>query len=137
MAIVRNVGRGVIVGLSVALLLSLYSLLLYVLGRGTSSATHPEVSMALLVGSYLLAGVVGGGTAGLLSPLARSWWGAMLVGFISALPVYFLLQWAQDGWVLTGRYDAPVALSLLVGAPAGLIFRAIIVHVDPFGPLHT
>ena len=78
---------GMLIGLGVGVLLALWILIVY-LRSGEAAFAAKGTTFGFMVLLYLAGGVVAGGVAGLLGPLARG-------------PARYLVSWI--GWIWNGR----------------------------------
>jgi hypothetical protein len=123
---VGHVLGSVAVALGVALLLALYVVALY-LFRGAEPFAALGTTLTAVVLSYFVGAVLAGTVVGLLLPLVRWPWGAALVGFAAAMPVYAVMRVLDQGFVPWTTTDTTVSLvfALLLGAPVGVIYRRL------------
>lgn len=129
MRIVWNLLWGIAWGIGMAAWFCLIALLIYAVAevKGDTGAPTP---LSLLMLAYTVAGVIGGAILGLLRPLARQWWGAMLVGvfvaFIAVLSVSVSLrgwfgEWAWLDW------ETSVVYACITGPLGGfLVWRRFV-----------
>jgi hypothetical protein len=103
---------GILGGLVVGLLFSLYAVVIYAISPGTFDRLG--ISLGATVSLYLLGGVVGGTICGLLLPLTKYRSGATVLGAITALPVYL-----GAGVLLGGSLSTGVLLAAIVGGAVG------------------
>jgi len=66
-------------------------------GDHSSSSTPTRLSLPIIIGVYVLGGILAGGIVGLLRPLTRNALGAVLVSIPAALSVAALLALAYEG----------------------------------------
>jgi hypothetical protein len=82
---------------------------------GTGAGEEPILGLPAIFLLYSTAGLVTGTLIGLLRPFAsRSMRGAMAVGFVATLPVYFGGFIAVEG--LRALLDVPADIGLVIGA---------------------
>jgi len=79
---------GIVAGLAMAVLTSLAVVIMYLV-RGPGTFERLGVSLGSTIGLYLAAGVVGGAVVGFLLPLTVWRWGAVFVGMVAAVPLYW------------------------------------------------
>lgn len=103
-----RVRTGIILGAIMATLYSLWVLIVYVF-HGAAAFTALDITFGGLVLTYYVTGIAAGALIGLLSPLARSKAGAMLVGWLGAFLVTvgislnmfgFFTKWVPANWVI-------------------------------------
>ena len=112
-----NVGFGILCGLGMALLFSLFIGVL-ALVRGSDWNPTYHVSTVAVIRSYLVAGALGGAAFGALRPLTRQRLGATLVGIIVGPIVYGAVMTVVEGqpqWI-TGP---TIIAGVLVGGAVG------------------
>jgi hypothetical protein len=118
----RNIRLCVAIGLAVAVLFSAFVVVLVAV-KGGSVLEGYDTTLRTVVATYLAGGLVGGAIVGALLPIGRRWYGAMLLGYIGALPVYGVVlmatrpvsQWMTDSPFLfygAGPIGAAVGLGL-------------------------
>jgi hypothetical protein len=88
------------VGLFFAGFYSLFVLLIYPF-RGEEPSQSTGVGLVAIIVTYVIGGMLGGAIVGLLRPLMRERWGAILVGMIAALPVVLGFTFAMYGSMAT------------------------------------
>lgn len=110
-----NVPLGIILGLAMAIGLSLVAVFIYQ-ARGPATFERLGVSLGVTVALYVIGGIVGGAVFGLLLPLTTRRWGAAAVGVCSALPVYLAVALFLETSLYSGVIPAVV-----VGAIAGYV----------------
>ena len=114
----------VAVAVGAALLLSAYAGLLVLIRGDAAFRKYPHVNLRDLVMLYLGGAFVVGTIAGVLLPLARKPVGAILLGILSALPLYTaavaLLQGPISRWRPL-EYKVVILLSATVGGAVGYL----------------
>jgi predicted RND superfamily exporter protein len=118
-SILTNLGFGVLCGLLMAVLFSLFVGVLALL-RGSDWNTTYQVSTIAVIRGYFLAGVLGGALFGLLRPLARNRLGAATVGTLVGPIVYGAVMTVAEGQPQWTSGPTIVA-GLLVGGAVGWI----------------
>lgn len=83
----KNTRWGLYWGLCGAVVYSIIAVLLYLV-RGSEPFSKVGTTFGMTLGAYLAGGLAAGLVLGLLRPLARWWWGAAIVGFWCAVPVW-------------------------------------------------
>lgn len=121
----RNVPAGALVGLLFGLVYSVIAVVLF-LARGQGAFEYQAgVSLLILMGVYMVGGVLGGAVVGLLLPWTNNRWGAVVVGMIAAVPVVTGVAIAMDG-MPSGWSDASlgslILTSVLLGGAGGYMF---------------
>lgn len=112
-------GLGLLLGLAVATGLSVYVVVAYLVTDGDILSGY-GVSLLTVIATYYLGGMVGGLIVGLLSPFYRTWYGAMLLGWLAVIPLYSVVTFADaPGELLTNIPDVLI-ISGLVGPLVGL-----------------
>ena len=113
---VRRLTVGVVLGVSLGVFFCLIALASFVF-RGNAPFDANYVSVARVLGTYLMAGALGGLVVGLTLPLTRWMPGAALVAFLAAFAV----------WFFVGRSISPqeplqatLKMSAVLGAAFGL-----------------
>ncbi len=121
----RRLWWGVRLGAGMAVFLSLWGLLVFVVGNAGAFAGGRLTLLAVVI-LYGLGGLVGGAAVGLALPLVRRRLGGALVGALAVFPIGSGLAMSLAGfsWTL-GHSVVVVSLALLVGAPVGLIYARI------------
>ena len=91
--------------------------------RGSDPFTANGTTFGGTVVAYFVGGAGAGAVLGLLRPLARSRWGAAVVGFFCALPVWLGAAFAIDGVAALHAEDLLLTLlfSVLSGPICGVI----------------
>ena len=109
---------GIGTGLLFGALLSLFPVfsVLFHRGAGLSSA---GIGFLPLVLGYLSMGALGGALVGLLLPLGRRWPGALLLGFITAVPCWLLISLLLEPEPLVERVHSSLVLGAAFGPPLG------------------
>lgn len=59
--------------------------------HGSAPFSAHGTSLGRMVASYFFAGIIGGAFIGLLRPISRWWWGAVLTGILVSFPILFTL----------------------------------------------
>jgi hypothetical protein len=115
-----NVLTGTTYGLCIAVVFSVFVLVMLAV-RGSSLLEEHDTTLATILGTYFAAGLVGGAIVGALLAIGRRWYGAMLVGYIAAIPVYGMIIMATSPPTRWMTY-LPYLFYLLgpAGAVAGL-----------------
>jgi hypothetical protein len=112
----------VFAGICLAILYSAIATVVVIAGR--DSSVH--LLLGRIVGTYLLAGLLGGTVAGIMLPLARRKTGAAFLGFVIACIVYGLAAplVAASGVEATfgGHAVATGMCAAITGIPLGLHF---------------
>lgn len=75
--------------------------------------------------TYTIAGLLGGTVVGLLRPIGKYWWGAILTGIVGAGVVMTCVGIAMEGGVTHWDrvdYDVVVIYALIAGPMAGMLF---------------
>src|SRR6185312_850256 len=127
--LVANVRWGVTWGLRMALLFSAWIGILMILNRSVTlpgGETNHHVNAFAVVALYVGGGIAAGAIVGLLRPLERTMAGAMLTGFVAALPFFggcSLLVHSLSLWYSTDTI-VTVAASLMLGPMVGAYLRA-------------
>jgi hypothetical protein len=119
----RNVFLAIAVGLGTALFLSAYVVILVAVGGGGVLEEY-DVSLATVVGIYFAGGLAGGAIIGALLPLGRRWYGAILLGYLGALPLYGMVgmaTWPASQWLT----DIPPFLVYVAG-PIGAVLGLMV-----------
>jgi hypothetical protein len=120
--VLRNLRSGVLLGLAVAIGLSLWALLVRIVG-GTKPFELTTFSYAQTVLVYFIGFTISGALLGLLLPLRRWAIGSMLIGTLFTLPVYaaFAMMFAKASAVRSSWLGPSVLIAaLLVGGGLGL-----------------
>ena len=105
-----------IAGLGAGLLYSVYVVVLVAV-KGPQVLEVYDTTLPTVVGIYFAGGLLGGVIVGLLLPLGRCWFGAMLVGALAAQPVFAMVGMAMyppSEWAT----ELPLML-LVLAAPMG------------------
>jgi hypothetical protein len=126
----ESVKRGGLFGFAIG---GLLWILAAVLRLGNASVADPGLLALGVV--FVAGGTAGGITAGAVVHLTRWWIGAMVVGFAGAIPVIVGIAILEDGRLSAANVNAVVWVSIILGCPAGLIFRHLWRKIDPLGPL--
>jgi hypothetical protein len=117
LVVVRNFIGGATSGLVYGVAASALTLIQYA-WKGTSWFEARHYTLLGVIAFYLVGSVVAGGIAGSLRKLARSYSGAIVIGFVSCVPLSFAV------WLTTERAMDPsftnalifiVMMSLLAG----------------------
>ncbi len=119
---VRRVMLHAALGAAAGVCLSAYAAIIHLLSRG-AALTSRGLSLLPLITLYVVAGVVGGASFGLLAPIARHRLGAMALGFLALVPVYagaVILVVPRSEWFPVGAVLATAA-ALVVGVPVGYL----------------
>jgi NO-binding membrane sensor protein with MHYT domain len=110
-----------ILGLVLAIFFSGVALIIY-FARGSAPFDANELTLGRAVAVYFAGFTAAGLLAGVLNPLARRKWGAVVVGVLATVPITCLTQFALQGSVLpqdSGGMAALVVLPLAFGGPMG------------------
>jgi len=105
-------------GLVVAALFSLVALVIYI-RAGSVPFRDLGASLPLAALGYVLMGVGAGLVAGILWPLARWWPGALVVGYVTAFPFWFLGGLVWGGQPIRATLHMSLLLALAFGPPLG------------------
>jgi hypothetical protein len=129
--LLRNIGRGIVGGLALACLYTLYVALLYML-RGATPFQELGTTFRAVVMAYMGAGISIGVIVGIFLPLARKWWGAMLVGFVAGMALYLAIDLAEGGRIIaSGQFPtAAVIFAMTIGSLGGLVLWHVFVRTD-------
>jgi len=116
-------------GLFFAVCFSAYVTILYA-ARGPAAFEANDTNYGAVVAVYFVSGTLIGFICGLLLPLARRWWGAMLVGTVGAFIVYVAFDIA-DGAVITSTFftDHLTAQTIGYAATVGSLSGLVLWHV--------
>jgi hypothetical protein len=120
--IIRDITHCIAGGVSVGVFFCLIALVIF-LFRGHRPFDSNHVSVARALGTYLMAGALGGLVVGLALPLARWMPGAALVAFLAAFVVWFCIgrsMYPQEPVVATLKTSA--VLGAAFGLPMGVGF---------------
>lgn len=120
--ILRNTYIGTISGLFCASLYSAFALVLYLFGGGSARFEANDTTLLNAIAAYFAGGLAGGATAGLLAPLGKRWYGAMLVGTVVAVPLLTAFFVALDGISRLGDNLWIVAMLTPIAGPGGGLF---------------
>ena len=116
---------GVLVGLALAALYCAYALALFAV-RGDAPFAKNEVTMPLVLATYVASGIVGGVAYGVLHPLGRTVLGRVVLAVLIGTLVFFGITVATDGlpshWSRES-WEQTVILGALMGVPIGLLWR--------------
>jgi hypothetical protein len=118
---VQRIKVGLFLGLCVgALFASIVGV--QIVFRGTDWLLERGLHPAPVLVGYLLGGAVGGVIIGLLAPMGRTWYGAALLGFVVAVPVFYVMVPVAEppGGGAVGLTRAVLELSLYMGPVIGL-----------------
>ena len=115
--------------LAMALFFSLIATLQLVFG-GTAAFARVGASYPAVVVGYLIAAVIAGLILALLWPLGRWWAGALLLGYVTAVPV-FLIMAAIIRERVQEAFSAALVLSLAFGPPLGFYGWYMSRHYKP------
>jgi len=118
---------GVIVGLAIAALYCAYVVVLFIV-RGDAPFDKHNVSLRVVLATYVVSGVLGGIAYGVLHPLAGSLFGRAVLGVLIATLVFSGITVATHGlpshWGRT-VWQQPLILGALFGLPIGLLWRRV------------
>jgi len=122
--LLKNLRWGVFWGACGAVFYGAYAVLLY-LFAGAQAFSSKGATLGGTLGAYALGGVGAGVVLGLLRPLVRWWWGAALVGFFCAIPVWLGGLLAIQSFTPPSRDDLYMVLILsgISGPVCGVIAR--------------
>ena len=81
---------GAKVGFAFGVLYSAWLLLLLLL-NGPAYFQARGINVLLLVGAYLLSGLLAGSLVGMVQPVVRNWLGAAIVGYLVSFPILHLI----------------------------------------------
>lgn len=114
---------GIGAGLAIAICLCFYAGILY-LFRGPKPFESNGTTLGTVILLYLVGGTVAGAVLGLLFPFTRWRWGAALVGFVAAMPVFVIFRFALEGFTPWTKGDTIVmsVWALTLGSTVGWIF---------------
>jgi hypothetical protein len=120
-----NVLLGLLGGLFFAFCLSAYVTILYAV-RGSAPFEAKDTTYGSIVAVYFVSGTLIGLIIGVVMPLTRRWWGAMLVGTVGAFIVYVAFDIADRGGSLSTFPKAcltveSIAFAITVGCLSGLV----------------
>lgn len=93
--------------------------------EGSGAFSRYDITLGRTLASYVLGGILGGATLGLLRPLTRYWAGSACVGVFAALPVAWILAHAMGVVDSKELVFVVGACSLGWGIPGGLIMHRI------------
>ena len=118
---------GLIGGLALAALYCAYALVLFAV-RGNAPFEKNEVTLPLVLATYLSSGIAGGVTYGVLHPFGRTLFGRAVLGVLIATFVFFGITVATHG--LPSRWNRQswenvAILGGLMGLPIGLLWRRV------------
>jgi hypothetical protein len=121
-AVTDNVRWGAGLGLIFGAIYSVIALGIYAT-RGSRPFATNGVSLLALIAAYFGGGLAAGVVIGLFRPLLRWRLGAMVVGFIGAIPVGAAFRTAENGLARWTSDDVIVVAMFAgaLGAPAGLM----------------
>ncbi len=120
----RNVGLGVAGGTFFACCFSAYVLVLYFAAGSPAPQGAQQGSLGSVVAGYFASGISIGLLVGILLPLTKWWWGAMIVGAVAGIPLYVAMEFADSGQVigLDSILTAQVlGFAVTFGSLAGLV----------------
>ena len=121
--IIRNALWGVMWGLVMAVWFALIATVIYAVAKAQHLEGHP-MTLQALIGTYFAGCVLAGLAVGLLRPLGKRWWGAMLIGLVAAFLTIVSVAIAMEGWLTEwdqSTFEAAVTYSLLAGPAGGLL----------------
>lgn len=124
--ILERVRKCVEVGFGMGAVFSAWVALLALIQFSTTITTRngTEVNVFAVMATYLLGGTAAGAVVGVLLPLTRWVVGAVVVGILAAVPVFFGVAVAGSGWPLTSEDMLVVVIvSVAFGGTAGVVFR--------------
>jgi hypothetical protein len=122
-----NLRTSVLVGFIMATCYAIYAVVVYAV-RGPAPFAAHGVSLQIVLLTYYAAGILGGLVVGVMLPVARNSVGALLVGVVIGLIVFFCIEVASSGPVWKWTSDAwedVLVLGALLGAPGGWVMRKI------------
>jgi hypothetical protein len=96
-----QVRQGVLIGLTLAALYCAYAVVLFVL-RGAAPFDAHDVTLRMVLATYVACGIAGGVVYGLLHPLADSLLGRTVLGVLIATLVFFGITVATHGLPRSG-----------------------------------
>lgn len=120
---IRNALWGVTWGVGMAMWFTLIATVIYVIAGAQRLEGFP-MTLPALIGTYCAGGILAGFVVGLLRPLGRRWWGAMLIGVVGAFLTMLSVGIAMEGWITRwdrSNFEAAVTYSLLAGPVTGLL----------------
>ena len=122
-----QVRQGVLIGLTLAALYCAYAVVQFVL-RGAAPFDAHDVTLRMVLATYVACGIAGGVVYGLLHPLANSLLGRTVLGVLIATLVFFGItvathglprQWGRASWENT------LILGAIFGLPIGMLWRRV------------
>jgi hypothetical protein len=117
-----NVAYGVTFGLGLATIYSLWALGVFLVA-GSRSFARVDTTLGAAVIAYYSAGLLGGVLAGLMLPLGRFLFGAVVLGILVGTVFFFCIEVATSGpfwqWTST-NWKAVLALGAIVGGLCGV-----------------
>ena len=120
--ILRDIALGVVMGVSMGVFFCLIALASFVF-RGNAPFDANYVSVARVLGTYLMAGALGGLVVGLTLPLTRWMPGAALVAFLATFVVWFCVGWSLSPQEpLISILHTSAVLGAAFGLPIGVGF---------------
>jgi hypothetical protein len=118
---------GLIGGLALAGLYCAYALVLFAV-RGNAPFEKNEVTLPVVLATYLFSGIAGGVAYGVLHPLGHTLLGRVVLGVVIASLVFFGITIATDGlpghWTRQSWENVAI-LGGLMGIPLGLLWRRV------------
>jgi len=123
--LLRNVLWGVYWGICGAVFYSLVAGLIYLVGGSEPFARHSSTLGMTIIG-YFVGGILAGLIIGILRPLNRWAWGAGVVGFLAAIPIWAGMRVAIHGLkpVSWSDVETIIQLSALFGPICGVVARS-------------
>jgi hypothetical protein len=122
----QRLAWGIRWGLAFAAVLGIWVAVMYPLG-GAKAVNRIGVPFAALIVLYLVGGVAGGALVGVLLPIVRWGWGAIVVGVLAFVPFGYAVTGVLIGfapWTVLHTL-AVVAGPIVLGVPVGLAYRAM------------
>jgi hypothetical protein len=121
----ENLKIGLAMGLLIATLYSAWAVGLFLIS-GREAFEKYNVSVIAVLATYYAAGIIGGALVGLALPMARSFFGRIVVGVVAALVFFFCVFVAMQGpfWHWTSDVWGSVAsLGLIFGVVCSVLWR--------------
>ena len=114
----RDMVWGVTFGLAMAALYSLIAIVIYVFAGQEPFAAY-EISLGEALIGYWAGGLLGGAIFGVLRPLARKPFGAIVVGIVVAVPASAAIIFTIDE---NAPWQAVIIMALIFGTIGGVAF---------------
>lgn len=115
----RDMVWGVLFGLAMAGYYSLIAIVIYTFA-GSAPFEANNASLGEALAAYWVGGLLGGVIFGLIKPLARNAFGAVVVGIVVATPASVAVVLAVDGKDVI--WEAVVIMAVIFGTAGGLAF---------------